>query len=86
MCFKPVGCISDHIIQKESTLERLLVDGTLFRGGTGHSAHQSPGTACKVLLVLCGGRAQQFTLSYRHHNFHILPQQCLLSGIILEVA
>ena len=55
---------------------------TRFRGGTGYSAHQSLGTACKELFVLRGGPAQQFSLSYRHHNFHIL----LLSEIILDVA
>ena len=59
--------------------------GELFRGGTGHSAHQPLGTASKELLVLHGGPAMQFSLSYRHHNFQILPQQCLLSEIILEV-
>ena len=56
--------------------------GTLFRGGTGHSAHQSLGTACNELFVLRGDPAQQFSLSYRHNNFQIL----LLSEIILEVA
>ena len=43
-----------------------FVDGTLgklFRGGTGHNAHQPLGTACKELLVLRGGPAQQFSLS-----------------------
>ena len=30
--------------------------------------------------------AQLFSQRYRHHNFQILPQQCLLSEIILYVA
>ena len=60
--------------------------GKLFHGGTGHSAHQLIGTACKELLVLRGGPAQQFSLNYRHHNFQIFPLQCLLSEMILDVA
>jgi hypothetical protein len=60
--------------------------GKLFGGGTGHSAHQPLGAACKELFVLRGGPAQQFSLCYRHHTLQILPQHCLLSEIILEVA
>ena len=60
--------------------------GKLFRGATGHSAHQSRGNAGKELVALRGGPAQQSSLSYRHHNFQKLPQQCLLFDIILEVA
>ena len=53
--------------------------GKLFGGGTGHSAHQPLGAACKELFVLRGGPAQQFSLCYRHHTLQILPQHCLLS-------
>ena len=60
--------------------------GKLFLGDTRHSAHQSVGTACKELMVPRGGSTQQFSLSYRHHNLQILPQQCQLYEIILEVA
>ena len=74
--------------QKESSLEITCgwdIGGTLpwrYR----ESAHQPLGTACKELLVLRGGPAMHFFLGYhRHLNFQILPQQCLLSEIILEV-
>ena len=52
--------------------------------GTGHSAHQSLSTACKELLVLRGVQLSSF--HFHHHNFQILPQQCLLSELILKVA
>ena len=64
--------------------ERKFIRDCLRMGHWGNSSVEVQGTApTNHLVLLARSCCSAVFLSYRHHNFQIIPQQCLLSEIIL---